>query len=339
MIFIKTIIQGRLEFGNEKSYQKVFKMFEYRTETYYKSDIMLKQEEVFDPKVLSLEVPRYVAQHLDKTYRNTVSLLQYCAQFAVAGEIRAWQTDRGTVLSYAYIEPQSDKAAVVDFRKGKELIGEDGREQEALEALSKAIEKYNRHAYAYEKRGEVNFMLKKYHDSLRDFNKCLAIDDTIPDAYFGRANIAIHNKDYQEAINNLEHTLKKSIALQSIYWKARRLKAECHLELNEPEKAAFDLKLYANKKFAPDNPNGKYTKQVKLQYLEVLADTEQWQDLFDFVATLDLEGEFADQEPDIIYFRALARHKLRKKGHLKDLKAAIALGSKRAEAYLKFIKK
>ena len=180
-MFIKTIIQGRLEFGNEKSYQKVFKMFEYRTETYYKSDIMLDQEEVFNKKMLALEVPRYVGQHLDKTYRNTVSLLEYSAQFAISGEIRAWQTDKGTVLSYAYIEPESDKAAVVDFRKGKELVGEDGREQEALEALSNAIEKYNNHAYAYEKRGEVNYMLKKYHDSLRDFNKCLAIDDSIPD--------------------------------------------------------------------------------------------------------------------------------------------------------------
>ena len=299
---------------------------------------MLDQEEVFNKEMLALEVPRYVGQHLDKTYRNTVSLLEYSAQFAISGEIRAWQTDKGTVLSYAYIEPESDKAAVVDFRKGKELVGEDGREQEALEALSNAIEKYNNHAYAYEKRGEVNYMLKKYHDSLRDFNKCLAIDDSIPDAYLGRANIAIHNKDYQEAIDNLELTLKKSIALQSIYWKARRLKAECHLELDQPEKAAFDLKLFANRKFDAKNPNAKYSKQIKLQYMEVLAEIESYADLLEFIGTLDLENEFADQEPLIIFFRGLSKHKLGKKGHLKDLKAAIKAGSERAEAYLKSTK-
>jgi len=298
----------------------------------------LKQEEIFNDELLALEVPRYVGQHLDKTYRNTVSLLEYCAQFAISGEIRAWQTDKGTVLSYVYVEPESDKAAVIDFRKGKKLVGEDGREQEALESLSKAIEKYNRHAYAYEKRGEVNYMLKKYHDSLRDFNKCLAIDDSIPDAYLGRANIAIFNEDFQEAIDNLELALKKSIALQSIYWKARRMKADCHIKLNQLEKAAFDLKLYANRKFEKENPNAKYTKEIKLRYAEVLEELDSYQELFDFVTQLNEEKEFEEHAPLLLYYRGKSRHKLGKKGHLKDLKSALKEGSEKAEAYLKEIK-
>jgi len=338
-MFIKTIIQGRLEFGNEKSYQKVHKMFEYRTETYYKSDIIVKQEDVFNSDILSLEIPRYVGQHFDKSYRNTVSLLEYCAQFAVAGEIRAWQTDKGTVLSYTYIEPQSDKAAVTDFIKGKKLVGEDGREQEALESLSNAIDKYNRHAYAYEKRGEVNFMLKKYHDALRDFNKCLAIDDTIPDAYLGRANIALNNEDYQEAADNLELALKKSIALQNIYWKARRMKADCHIKLEQYEKAAFDLKLFSNRKFKDDNPNKKYQKAAKLDYLKVLIEIEGYSEILELLKDIDtVDVDLSKNEGLLYYFRGLSKHKTGKKGHLKDLKKAVELNSKEAEAYLKSIK-
>lgn len=338
-MFIKTILQGRLEFGNDKSYQKVFKMFEYRTETYYKSDVIIKQEEVFDGKVLSLEIPRYVGQHLDKSYRNTVSLLEYCAQFAIAGEIRAWQTDKGTVLSYVYIEPQSDKAAVTNFIKGKKLVGENGREQEALEALSNAIEKYNRHAYAYEKRGEVNYMLKKYHDSLRDFNKCLAIDDTIPDAYLGRANIAIHNGDYQEAADNLDMTLKKSIALQNIYWKARRMKADCHIRLKQFDKAAFDLKLYTNRKFKEDSPNLKYQSEARIHYLNVLMELEEYLEILEILNKIEeVDVDLKKYEGLLYYYRGFSKHKTGKKGHLKDLKKAVELKSQDAIDYLKSLK-
>lgn len=338
-MFIKTIIQGRLEFGNEKSYQKVFKMFEYRTETYYKSDVIVKQEEVFDGEILSLEIPRYVGQHFDKSYRNTVSLLEYCAQFAVAGEIRAWQTDRGTVLSYTYIEPQSDKAVVTDFIKGKNLIGEDGREQEAIESLSNAIEKYNRHAYAYEKRGEVNYMLKKYHDALRDFNKCIAIDATIPDAYMGRANIAFMNEEYQEAADNLELTLKLSIALQNIYWKARKLKAICHIKLKQYEKAAFDLKLFSNRKFKDDDPNKKWQQTATIEYLKALIELEDYAEAFSLLGNIEsVNVEMPKYEGLLYYFRGRSKHNIGKKGHLKDLKKGIELKCKEAEAYLKEIK-
>jgi len=336
LVFIKSILQGRIEFGNQKSFDKVFKMFEYRTETYYKNDIIMTQEEAFDSELLSLEVPRYVGQHTEKSFRNTVSLLQYCAQFAISGEIRAWQTENGKVLRYAYIEPESDKAAVINFRKGKELVGSDGREQEALDALSKAIDKYNRHAYAYEKRGEVNFTLKKYHDALRDFNKCLAIDDTIPDAYLGKANIAMHNEDYDEAIKNLEFSIKKSIALQPIYWKSRRLKAECHIKKEEFEKAAADLKLLTNRKFDKDNYNYKWRKQNLNLYGKVLAELEQYKEaikVFEAVEEIDIDYNF--NEGEFLYYRGLSKKKSRKRDFVKDLKRASELGIKKAEILLK----
>ena len=59
-MYFKTIIQGRLEFGTQKSYEKVTKMFLQRLETYYKTDVFFKYEEIFKDDDLSLEIPRYV---------------------------------------------------------------------------------------------------------------------------------------------------------------------------------------------------------------------------------------------------------------------------------------
>ena len=108
-MFFKAIIQGRLEFGSEKSYDKVLKMYEYRTETYYKNTLVFKAEEIFIPEERALAVPRTVLQVTKKNFRNTASLLEYCAQFAVAGSIRAWQLDEGKILHYAIIEPEGDR--------------------------------------------------------------------------------------------------------------------------------------------------------------------------------------------------------------------------------------
>ena len=45
-MYLKTIIQGRLEFGTEKSYEKVTKMFLQRIENYYKTDVIFKYEDI-----------------------------------------------------------------------------------------------------------------------------------------------------------------------------------------------------------------------------------------------------------------------------------------------------
>ena len=66
---------------------------------------------------------------------------------------------------------KSDKVAVQQFMKGRSLVEQEGQEDAAIEALDKAIEKYDRHAQAYERRAWVNFLLKKHHDSYRDYKK------------------------------------------------------------------------------------------------------------------------------------------------------------------------
>ncbi|KXK37793.1 MAG: hypothetical protein J5I52_11985 [Saprospiraceae bacterium] len=340
-MYFKTIIQGRLEFGTQKSYDKVTKMFLQRQETYYKTDMIFKFEDIFHEEDLSLEIPRYVGQITEKAFRATVGLLEYCSQFAVAGSIRAWMINEGEIMHFVTLEPESDKGVVQSFVKGRKLVKVKGKEEEAIDALSKAIEKYDRHAQAYERRAKVNFRLNNYHDALRDYNKCINTDPTIPTAYYGRAKIHMLREEWEIAIENLDESIKKSIALQTLYWKSRRLKSECHIKLKEWQKAAFDLKLFTNRKFAEDDPNKYWLRWAYYHYGIVLLELEDFQEAlkaFDKAADLP-EVNDGVSEVDILTFRGIAKQKTGKSGYVKDIKEAAAKGGKRAKSMLKNIQK
>ena len=136
MQLYKTIVQGRLEFGNQRSYDQVLKMFLYRAESYYKSEIFLDPDEIFIKEEFRMNVPRLVKQVTSKNFKNTVNLVEYCAQFAISGNLKAWLIEDGKILKYMNIEPSSDKAVVQNYLKGKKLFNDGGKESEALEALN-----------------------------------------------------------------------------------------------------------------------------------------------------------------------------------------------------------
>lgn len=332
-MWIKSIIQGRLEFGNEKSYTKVLKMYGYRTENYHKNDILFKEEEIFFEDGFYLDLKRFVGQVTQKSFKNTMNLLGYCAQFAISGSIDGWLTDTGTVLAHIHVEPDSDKAVVQFFLKGKGLVKSDGDQEKAIEALTKAIEKYDRHAQAYERRAKVSFILKKYHDALRDYNKSLSIDPTNPAAYYGRAKVHVINEDYEKAISDFDFATKKSIALQSIYWKARRLKSECHLKLKQYTEAAFDLKLLFNRKFDNDSHLSGWKSYIAFQYGKVLLELDQNEEaikVFD-ASLLETSKNDAIKDREKYFYRGVAKKKAGKNGSIKDIKMAKDLGFKNAD--------
>jgi len=336
-MFFKTIIQGDLVFGNKKSYDKVLNMFKYRVENYHKSAILVHEDDIFFEEDYTLRLPRMVLQSSDKHFRNTVSILEYTSQFAVSGEIRAWQINEGKLLHYAYIEPKSDKGVVTQFQKGKKLAGEGGKEEEAYSALTKAIEKYDEHAFAYQKRGDVNMILQKEHDAMRDYNKCIAINESIPYAYYGRARINFKNKEYEKAIPDYDMTTKKAIALQSIYWKARRKKADCFIALERYEEAEYELKLLTKRKFAPDDQNYKWMKYCQYQYGHVLFHLGKYDEALTALEDAHALEETADsvEQGKILYYRGLAKQKTGKNGFIKDIKEAAEMGEKDAKKMLK----
>ncbi len=332
-MWIKSIIQGRLEFGNEKSYSLVHKMYIYRTENYYKNDILFKEDEIFFEDGYYMDLKRFVGQVTQKSFKNTMNLLGYCAQFAVSGCIDGWLTDTGTVLAHSHVEPSSDKAVVQYYLKGKNLVKSAGEHEKAIAALTKAIAKYDRHAQAYERRAKVNFILKKYHDALRDYNKSLGIDDTNPAAYYGRAKVHVINEDFESAIFDLDMTTKKSIALQSIYWKARRLKSDCHIRLKQYKEAAFDLKLLFNRNFEKDDPNYNWISYIAFQYGKVLLELDENEEAIKvFDASLNEVSKMDNiPENEKYFYRGIAKKKAGKNGSIKDIKMAKELGFENAD--------
>ncbi len=332
-IYFKTIIQGRLEFGTARSFEKVLKMYIQRAEAYHKNQVVFTDEEIFDETKLTMEIPRFVGPVSEKVYKNTVSLLSYCSQFAVTGSIRSWMSEEGKIMHYNLMEPTSDKAAVQSFLKGRRLVKEKGKEEEAINFLNKAIEKYDRHAQAYERRAKVCFRMKNYHDAARDYTKAIGIDPTIPTAYFGRARVHVLNKEWELAIEDFNQTLKKSIALQPIYWKARKLKSECHLKLKQYDLAEFDLKLYSNRKFGADDINNNYKRWATFQYGKLLVQKGEFNEaLAQLNKALEIpiqpKGDIKDGE--ILRIRGLAKKEAGKNGYLKDIKEAAKMGDKKA---------
>lgn len=338
MELYKTIIQGKLLYSNETSFAQALKMYELRVETYYKNDVIFEADDIFDQVNQIVEIPRLVRQLYDKTFKNTVTLLEYCSQFAVSGYVDAWLMKDGKITIYKHLEPISDKIAVKEFIKGRDLINEEGKEQEAIDALNTAIEKYDNHAMAYERRAKVNYILKRPHDAKRDYGKSIAIDNTNARPYLGRADILMNEESWEEAIVDFDQAIKLSVALQPIYWEARRKKAVCHMNIKEYDKAEFDLKLFTNRKFKDSNPNIKFIPWAQYYYGEVLMELEKYEEA---LAAYELASD--DEHPpikdipkgQIVRQRALAKKELGKNGVLADLKQASELGDKIAGKLLK----
>lgn len=335
----KTIIQGRIEYGTEKAFNMARKMYVQRAENYYKNDVLFDIDEIFFEDGYFLNVPRFVKQVYAKTLKNTSTLFEYVTQFGVAGEMNIWALEEGKILMYKHLEPDSDKVAVQQYIKGKSLINEKGKEKEAIKALDKAIEKYNRHAQAYERRAKVNFILKKDHDAIRDYNKSIGLDPNNPYAYFGKAEVYIRKNELEEAIACLDLAIKKSVALQAIHWVSRRIKGKLHLKLEQYEKADFELKLFTKRKFGPDNPNLMWRRDAFFDYGLTLLGLEDYAGaVAAFESSLDLE-KGNDKIPDAekLRYRGIAKQKAGQNGFKKDIKEAASLGDKEAVRLLKNI--
>lgn len=331
---VKVIIQGRLEFTNQSSYEKAWRMYEHRIENFYKNDLFIS-DEMFNADQLAIIIPRVVAIGTTRQWSNTVRLLEYLSQFSVSGWIGAWQVEKGVVLKYAEIEPKGDKAVIKSFLKGRQLAEEKGKEKEAIKSLNLAISQYDKHAQAYGWRGYVNFLLGNLEDAMYDFNKCLKIDSDIPSAYYWRAKVYSHRKEWDKAISDFETTTRKAIALQPIYWKSRKLKAECHMQKEEWAKAEKELKLFTTRKFSASDPNKEALQHAHYLHARVLLQLKQYEPA---LAAIDKALPLEEQDPevprgDLLTLRGLIRQETGENAK-DDWDEAAALGSKKAEELL-----
>jgi tetratricopeptide (TPR) repeat protein len=331
----KTIISGHLEFGSNRSYEKVMSMLDHRIENYYKNDVLIDIDEVFQEDTSTMDIPRLIGQASDKCFRNTVSMVEMIMQYAVAGTVHIWKLEGGKCLEHHKLEPSSDKAAIKSFLKGRELI-KAGKKKEARTSFSKAIEKFERHALAYERRGHINFLLNNIDDALYDFNKSLQINPNSPVAYFGRGTIHMHRGHFAEAEADFGAAAKGSIPHQPIYWKARREKGACHLELSQYKEAAFEFKLLSNRKFDKSDINSAFKQKDLFNYGRALLGLKEFDaaiEAFDKALNLKEEQE-AIPKADRLLYRGIALQKAGKDGYRNDWQLAADSGSEKAAQLL-----
>jgi len=261
----KLIFKGRLEFGSQRTYDMVLKHWMTRTETYFKADVLFKAENVFSEEHFSLTVPQQTIMSSEKNWRSTTALFKEVAQYAVTGTVRGWCVDNGKILGFSHIEPTSDKAAVIEFQRGCELVRQGGMEIEATEALSRAIEKYERHSRAYERRGYVNYKLGNFKDALYDFSKSIDIYQQNADAWYGRGKVNMLRNEWEAAILDFETTFKNTVPLEPLYWLARLKKSDSLFHVKRYAEAKKELELYLKRAFPENDPN--YRRLPKAQWL------------------------------------------------------------------------
>jgi len=258
----RIILAGQLIFNNQRSFEMALAQYNQRVEIHFKYDVFLRSENIFDIEQQCLNIPRHVEPEIsDRTWRNTVSALETVCEYAIAGSLSAWKLENGKIIEFREIEPNGDKSAIQSFLLGRKLVRK-GEDKAAKEALDMAIQKCERHAKAYERRGYVNFRLRNFKDALYDFNKSIAINPHGEEAHFGRGFVNIMSKDYVSAIIDFDTTLKNSIPHQPIFWKAKRIKGECHLILGEYKNAILELVPISKRIFLEDDNNFGWQRKV-----------------------------------------------------------------------------
>ncbi|MBL7774887.1 MAG: tetratricopeptide repeat protein [Saprospiraceae bacterium] len=335
--FLKLIFKGRLEFGSQRSFEMVLRHWQNRLETYFKTDILFKAEEVLSEEDYSLTVPQQKILNTEKSWRSTTALLEELAQFAVAGNVWAWCiNDEGQLIETMNIEPDTDKVAVQEYRRGRSLVGQKGKEQEATEALSRAIEKYERHALAYERRGYINYKLKNYSDAMRDFAKSIQFNPYHPDAYYGCAKLKMLKNDWDGAVTDFDQAVKRSLPLQPLHWLARLKKGECLYQAKKYKEAAYELRLYLKRKFSENDPNydrRRWASFLLGRALQALNDPTAALEAFDQTLNIPAGIELAP-EAEVLLQRAIARRRVGKPEFAHDLQAAAQMGSSEAARLL-----
>jgi len=266
----KAIFRGNFQFGNRRSFEKVVQSYHHKVEILYKGDVLLKPEQVFSEETFSLNLSNIVVTGTEKSVKNTAYLLETLSQFALSGQAWCWMVSEGKVLFSMQIFPSADKTPVMAYMEGYQLSKEPGREEEALEKFHFAIEKFDRHWTAFERRGYVQMLMKEFESALQSFEKSISIHPDQPDAYSGMARVYMQMGDWKSATEMLDKAIKNSVPHQTIYWQSRRIKGVCLVHLEEYDKAHFELNLCVKRHFCHSDPNFAWRKSAMMYFSRVL---------------------------------------------------------------------
>ena len=109
--------------------------------------------------------------------------------------------------------------------------------KESIENYNKSIELNPKYATAYNNRGVLYANLKDYKKSFEDYNKAIELNPEYADAYNNRGNLYLRLKKYKESIENYN----KAIELNPKYDLAYNNRGALYTHLNKYKKAIDDF--------------------------------------------------------------------------------------------------
>jgi tetratricopeptide (TPR) repeat protein len=301
----KVIIKGRLAFGTQKTYDLMIEQYRRRLEQYYKNDIFLKTDDHLFDEERAIFMPRTTLPvTCEKTWKNTINLFNELRTYAVAGVLYIWVLDEEgkQLLQEAIIMPQGDKFATSEYIRGASFLTKQGKEEQAIECFNKAIDKYDGYEQAYERRGVAYHRLGRLEDAILDFTKSLSLNVN-PDAYLGRAIVKRSMGNIAGAVADLDLAIKNAVPYQPVFWAARRIKGECHLELSQLDEAIFELKLVTKRPFKTTDPNFAHRRKAWETYaitLEKAGKRTEAEAAFQAAKTFELTHEVSIKAAHII---------------------------------------
>jgi len=244
----KVIIAGQLEFGSQRAFNQVMEQYAHRMENYYKNDILLKPENIFNEEDRTLDVPRTVLPSTERLWLNTLNLLERVVTFSIAGSLNLWRLNAGVMVDHFKLEPKSDRTTVQLFNHGRELVDQRDDEEGALKMMTKVVGRFKRHAQAYERRGFVNYRLGNNEDAHYDYSKSISISPLMPESYYGRGLVNVRRGHTEEAAADFEAVTKNSIPHQSIYWMAQVALGDAYLKLGRTSDAMRIYSMFTKRK-------------------------------------------------------------------------------------------
>jgi len=273
----RIIIAGQLEFGSERVFNQVVEQYTHRMENYYKNDILLKPEAFFKEEDLTLDVPRTVVVGSERHWLNTLNLLERVVSFSMAGSLNLWRLSAGNIMDHHVLEPNSDRTTVQLFNKGRQLVSQEDKEQEALNMMTKVVGRFARHAQAYERRGYVNLRLGNEDDAIYDYDKSLKINPSMPESHYGRGLAHARRKDWEKAAFDFDAVTKNSIPHQAIYWMAQVALGDAYIKLGRPADALRLFNMFTKRKQRIASLD-RYDRRINHSYGQLLAASGRYAD-------------------------------------------------------------
>lgn len=163
--------------------------------------------------------PGLTAEHLKKRYDKRVQ--QYNQQWDELNkkpEIQEALQEMNKAEQHEEEQREKEQTLTLwDYIRRGNRAYDEGRQQDALDEYSKAIERYPENEVAYNNRGNVYYLLGQHENAIKDYNKAIELDPNDADAYYNRGIVYKKLKKYAKAIEDFARVIQLNPEYKNAY--------------------------------------------------------------------------------------------------------------------------